>query len=133
MSCLADPDGAPIMILEVAERIQAPGPYLYKVFNALTKAGLVSSRRARQGGVKLVRPAREITLDQIAEAMDGEQWRSSCLMGLTTCSDGAPCPVHRFWTAERQRIFHELQTATLAEVTRFERSLPERPPHPALG
>jgi Rrf2 family protein len=125
MSCLADPGGAPIMIHEVAGRIKAPKPYLYKVFNALTKAGLVSSRRARQGGVILVRPAREVTLNQIAVAMDGERWRTSCLMGLSACSDGVPCPVHSFWTAERKRIFHELQSATLADVARFERTLPD--------
>ena len=110
------------MVQEVADWIGAPGPYLSKVFHALGKAQLVVTKRGRRGGVVLMRPAKEITLDQIAEAMDGDGWRTSCLLGLATCSDERACPVHAFWTEERTRIFNELQSATLADVARFERT-----------
>jgi len=131
LSCLEDPGGSPIMVQDVADWIGAPGPYLSKVFHALGKAGLVVTKRGRRGGVILVRPAKEITLDQIAEAMDGDGWRTSCLLGLATCSDERACPVHAFWTEERTRIFNELQHATLADVARFERT--HRLAHPAVG
>ena len=70
----------------------------------------------------LARPAREITLETIAVAVDGEDWKESCLLGLSTCSDERACPVHAFWTAERKRIQAELQQTTLADVARFERT-----------
>ena len=107
---------------DVAEWIGAPGPYLSKVFHALGKARLVATKRGRNGGVILMRPAKEITLDQIAGAMDGEEWQTSCLLGLATCSDERACPVHTFWTEERKRILQELQTTTLADVAKFERT-----------
>jgi len=122
LSCLDDPGGEPILVQSVAEWIGAPGPYLSKVFHALGKAQLVVTKRGRNGGVILMRPAREITLDMIAGAMDGEEWQSSCLLGLATCSDERACPVHTFWTEERVRILTELQTTTLADVARFERT-----------
>jgi Rrf2 family protein len=129
LSCLDDPGGEPIMVQDVAQWIGAPGPYLSKVFHALGKARLVDTKRGRRGGVILVRPAKEITLEQIADAMDGDEWRTSCLLGLTTCSDERACPVHAFWTTERTRIYNELQGTTLADVARFERS--HRLAHPA--
>jgi Rrf2 family protein len=122
LSCLDDPGGEPILVQSVAEWIGAPGPYLSKVFHALGKAQLVATKRGRNGGVILMRPAREITLDMIAGAMDGEDWQTSCLLGLATCSDERACPVHTFWTAERMRILTELQSTTLADVARFERT-----------
>ena len=122
LSCLDDPGGEPIRVQSVAEWIGAPGPYLSKVFHALGKAQLVATKRGRNGGVILMRPAREITLDMIAGAMDGEEWQSSCLLGLATCSDERACPVHTFWTEERKRILNELVTTTLADVARFERT-----------
>ena len=122
LSCLDDPGGEPILVQDVAEWIGAPGPYLSKVFHALGKAQLVATKRGRNGGVILMRPAREITLDQIAGAMDGEEWQSSCLLGLATCSDERACPVHAFWTEERKRILQELQNTTLADVAKFERT-----------
>lgn len=122
LSCLDDPGGEPILVQDVAEWIGAPGPYLSKVFHALGKAQLVATKRGRNGGVILMRPAREITVDQIASAMDGEEWQSSCLLGLATCSDERACPVHHFWTEERKRILRELQVTTLADVAKFERT-----------
>lgn len=122
LSCLDDPGGEPILVQSVAEWIGAPGPYLSKVFHALGKAQLVATKRGRNGGVVLMRPAREISLDMIAAAMDGEEWQTSCLLGLATCSDERACPVHSFWTEERKRILNELQTTTLADVARFERT-----------
>jgi Rrf2 family protein len=122
LSCLDDPGGDPILVQDVAEWIGAPGPYLSKVFHALGKARLVATKRGRNGGVILMRPAKEITLDQIAGAMDGEEWQTSCLLGLATCSDERACPVHTFWTEERKRILQELQTTTLADVAKFERT-----------
>ena len=122
LSCLEDPGGSPVLVQDVAVWIGAPGPYLSKVFHALGKAQLVTTKRGRNGGVTLARPAREITLETIAVAVDGEDWKESCLLGLSTCSDERACPVHAFWTAERKRIQAELQQTTLADVARFERT-----------
>jgi Rrf2 family protein len=122
LSCLDDPGGEPILVQDVAVWIGAPGPYLSKVFHALGKAQLVATKRGRNGGVILMRPAREITLDSISAAMDGEEWQASCLLGLATCSDERACPVHTFWSEERKRILAELQHTTLADVARFERT-----------
>lgn len=122
LSCLEDPGGSPVLVQDVAEWTGAPGPYLAKVFNALTKAGLVVAKRGNKGGVILARPAVAITLDEVAEALDGTGWLCECLLGLTECTDERACPVHTFWKEEREKIHAQLKGTTLADVARFERT-----------
>jgi Rrf2 family protein len=56
--------------LSKAEAI--PSNYLVQILNELRTAGLITSRRGKQGGYALARPAGEITLHDIVEAVEGE-------------------------------------------------------------
>lgn len=121
LSCLEDPGGQPVLVQDVAAWTGAPGPYLAKIFSTLARAGLVIGKRGNQGGVILAKPAKEVTLDQLAEVLDSAGWRTSCLLGLEECSDERACPVHAFWKDIREKIHGELSALTLADVARFER------------
>jgi Rrf2 family protein len=136
LSCLDDPGGQPVLVQDVAARTGAPGPYLAKIFSALAKAGLVVGKRGNQGGVILARPAKQISLSELAEVLDDAGWRSSCLLGLMECSDERDCPVHLFWKGERERIHGELTKVSLADVAKFERerqSANDLPPRQRLN
>ncbi len=54
--------GAPYMLQEIAESEGCSLKYLGHVLAALTKAGLLKSRKGRGGGYCLRRPALEITV-----------------------------------------------------------------------
>jgi Rrf2 family protein len=45
--------------------------FLNKVLGELTSAGLLLSERGKDGGYRLTRPARSITLLDVVEAVDG--------------------------------------------------------------
>ena len=79
-----------------------------------------TAKRGVKGGVVLARPASEITLAQVSEALNGEDCRCTCLLGLTECSDDRGCPVHLFWKEQRELIFAEVSKTTLADLARFE-------------
>lgn len=122
LSCLEDPGGAPVLVQDVAARTGIPRAYLSKLMNSLAHKGLIHAKRGNKGGVILAQPASEITLDVIAEAVDGDAWRRDCLLGFSTCSDDRGCPTHVFWKEERERIHAHLQKNTLADIARFERN-----------
>ena len=63
-----------------------------KVFQKLVHAGLLQSAKGRGGGFCLARPAHEIRLIQIVEAMEGPQAYDRCVVGLERCTDHMPCP-----------------------------------------
>ena len=49
-----------------------PANYLVQILNELRGAGLIVSKRGKQGGYALARAPQKISLTQIVEAVDGE-------------------------------------------------------------
>ncbi len=63
--------GEPIQIRAIADRQAIPQRYLEQIFVRLRRAGLIDSKRGPGGGYRLARPAGEITLCEIVEAVEG--------------------------------------------------------------
>lgn len=55
----------------LAEYYDLPAPYLAKQLKTLVRAGLLTATTGPRGGFRLARPAAEITLLQLVEAVDG--------------------------------------------------------------
>jgi len=65
------PEGTAAQATQIAERQGIPKQYLDQLMLILRKAGLIESVRGRQGGYKLARPARTITLLDVIVALEG--------------------------------------------------------------
>lgn len=107
---------------DIAACSGVPSAYLAKIFKRLVDAGILESKRGWSGGTKLARTPEEISLLEIASALEGEDFLKGCLLGEAYCSDERACPMHVFWKAERARIEKELRSKSLAEVIKFEKS-----------
>jgi Rrf2 family protein len=116
LSCLDKHGKRLVLVKEIAKRTGVPQPYLAKVLNSLVSAGLVVSKRGCHGGVALARPAEEISLLDVAYAIEGEEVLPECVLGLRVCSFPDLCPTHDFWIVEREKIRAELDSITMAEV-----------------
>jgi Rrf2 family protein len=116
VAALPDPE----LIREVAECSGVSAPYLAKLVRKLAEAGIVHSKRGYKGGVQLARLPEEITLLELAAAIDGPQDFDRCLIGLEACSDARACPAHAFWKKTREDIRDTLRRTTLAGVIEFE-------------
>lgn len=55
----------------IAERRGMPLQFLEQLFGTLRRAGLLESRRGAGGGYLLARPAEEITVLDVVQALDG--------------------------------------------------------------
>ncbi len=117
MSCLDDPDGSPSSVPNVAMCTRIPKTYLSKVFQILAAKGFVKTKRGSKGGILLSRPSEDITLWEIAEAMEGPGWIGNCLLGIPQCQ--GDCPTHEFWDEERGRIEEKLRSITIKEMADF--------------
>ena len=71
----------------LAEYFDVPPAYLAKQMQALSKAGLVISHRGSSGGYQLSRPAEEISLWDITEAVEGAKPSFRC----QEIRQGGPC------------------------------------------
>jgi Rrf2 family protein len=63
--------GTPASAGQLAEHFDVPPAYLAKQLQVLVRAGVLAATTGPRGGFRLARPAEEITLLQVVEAVDG--------------------------------------------------------------
>jgi len=80
-----DTDGGLVPLSEISERQDISVSYLEQLFALLRREGLVHARRGPGGGYVLSRPADEISVTDVIEAIDGP---ISSLMNLSKESSG---------------------------------------------
>jgi len=69
---LARAGDRPVPIAQVAERRGMPVQFLEQLFSTLRRDGLLSSQRGVRGGYSLARPAEEISVLDVVQALDGK-------------------------------------------------------------
>lgn len=117
LNVLADePADRWVLRTTIAEAGDLPAPFMGKILKDLVRAGLLVSVRGRGGGYRLARPAAQIRLIDIREAIDGAKDLDTCAVGLDPCSDETPCPLHEDFKQVRETIREYLTTTTLAQV-----------------
>ena len=82
----ADPDRY-LTAGEISRMISGSEAHLAKVMRRLVRAGLVASVRGPGGGFRMARPAGEISLLEIFEAVEGKFEISDCLVDHPCCEE----------------------------------------------
>ncbi len=123
-------DGAEsvVPLAEIAEHDGMPLAYLEHLVARLRKAGLLDSRRGSRGGYLLARPAEQITMAEVVEALEGSIAPIECISqsadGSIVCSRESGragsyshvCPTKLLWTRVRFSIVRTLKDTTLADL-----------------
>lgn len=108
--------GEPVPVQAIGERQGIPARYLEQIFQRLRRAQLVAGKRGPGGGYVLARPASEISLRDVVEAVEGRAERWLAL------EPGARPPVpYRpafLWPRLADRFAEVLATTTLADLCR---------------
>lgn len=108
---------------------QVPYPFLRRVLARLTAAGLVVSVRGRAGGVRLARPARAITLLDIAQAVDPDAITlNRCLEAAGTCAREAGCRAHVALARVQRDLRQALRAVNIHDLTKPQPHRKEKKP-----
>lgn len=115
----------PASLAQIAEDNGLPFAYLEHLAARLKKAGLVESRRGPRGGYLLAKPAGEISMAQIVEALEGQIAPIECISstgeGAVSCTrEGETneiCPTKILWTRVQGSIVRSLTEMTLEDLT----------------
>ncbi len=119
---LADvPEGKYAMVKNIAEECDIPTHFLAKILQQLARKGFLRSSKGPTGGFTLRRPADEINLLEIVDAIDGLEEYQRCLGGMAECNDDAPCGMHDSWKELRARILDYLEDTSIADVAEAQR------------
>jgi Rrf2 family transcriptional regulator, iron-sulfur cluster assembly transcription factor len=98
---------------DICREQDVPESFLAKIFQSLTRAGLVTSHRGAHGGFSLARPAHEITVRKVVEAIDGPIALNACVLWPEECQRSAGCPMHVVWEHAQERMMSVLDEVTV--------------------
>ncbi|OIR03980.1 HTH-type transcriptional regulator CymR [mine drainage metagenome] len=131
---LAAVDGdAQVSIREVAEARAMPLPFVRRLVGSLVKAGILKTVRGASGGLRLARPANEISLLDIVEAMEGRIALNRCTHGGKGCPLASRCPIQGVWCEADRALRESLAAARFDLLARNTpgHALAHRALHPA--
>ena len=116
MIVLADEDGTAMTATQIAGRTKVPRSYLAQVMADLSRGGLVEPRIGRLGGYRLSKPAEEISLLAVIEAIEGDTRRTTCVMRNAPCSIDGRCTAHAAFFDAQDAWRAALQRSSLASA-----------------
>ena len=99
----------------IAAGTQVPQGYLAKVLQRLHKAGLVTAQRGLGGGYSLSRPANEITIHEVVNAVDPVTRIHVCPIGLTE-SSASLCSLHEYLDGINAKVERDFKANTVAGI-----------------
>ena len=102
---------------EVADRTQLARGYLEQMVVPLKNASLLRGISGRHGGYLLARPAEDIRIAQIIEAMIGPIAIVSCVNVPESCNRTDYCDCHLLWSLISLHIKEDLNAYTLADIS----------------
>lgn len=114
MSCLAALGECGGTNQLISQATHVPQTYLSKVMRDLVRAGLVRSTRGRNGGFYLARPASEISVLDIVNAVDPIRRIVECPLGNPL--HVALCPLHRCIDDALDQVEKSFQQARLSSI-----------------
>lgn len=108
------PEGASISSSIIARETKVPQGYLSKVLRDLVVADLVVSQRGPNGGFTLARPASQITILDVVNAVEPLKRIASCPLGNP--KHITLCPLHQRLDRAMDMVEKEFKSTTLAAL-----------------
>ncbi len=100
----------------IAAKQSIPPSFLAKIISQLSVAGLVQTSRGAHGGVSLARPADQINLREVIEAIDGPILLNECVSEGHICRFEDRCPIHDIWVDTQADLIRRLNEATFDKL-----------------
>ena len=110
---------------EMAETYDIPGGLLAKVLQRLAQDGFVASQHGKKGGYTLARPASQISVAEIVQAIDGTLSLTECSSDDGNCLQFETCNVKSPLQRLHDRVVRMLSTLTIAQMVEQESEVPQ--------
>ena len=115
---LSESSGEVLSAQALAERCRLELPTVSKLLKLLTRAGLVQSFRGANGGYRVDRLSREISVAEIIAAIEGPIAMTECSIDTGLCQQEDNCNLRSNWQRISLAVAEAMQQVTLAEMAR---------------
>ena len=113
----AHTEGKPIALADVAERQEISLSYLEQLFSRLRRQKLVVSIRGPGGGYRLSRPAADLYIAEVVDAVSESLDTTRC-GNKGDCQNGEKCLTHHLWSDLSDQIHQFLSEISLGDLMR---------------
>ena len=109
--------GDRVSLKAIAKEINSPEAFTAKILQALARHKVINSTKGAHGGFEIEKTLiSSIKLSHIVNAIDGDSIYSGCGLGLHTCDEDHPCPVHFKFKSIREELKLMLENTNLEEL-----------------
>ena len=112
-------NGRVVPLSEVSKEQDVPEKFLAKIFQSLSKAGLVKSHRGVKGGFTLAKAPEEITVRELLETIQGPYVLAKCIHDHKECKKSENCPVRHLLNITLHCILDKFENYTLADMLKW--------------
>jgi Rrf2 family protein len=104
---------------EISEEYKIPRSFLAKILQKLVKAKIVRSYRGVKGGFSLAKQARDISVLNVLEAIEGKLALNLCLPDKKLCNFSRHCPVSAVWATAQAKVVEVLSKSNFEDMARY--------------
>ncbi len=110
-------EGERVKIGEVAEHTGTPEAFTAKVLSTLSRHELLHSIKGPYGGFEMdQQQMHQVRLADIVSAIDGDKLFEGCALGLTTCNEDKPCPMHNSFVQIRTDLKNMMESTSIYDL-----------------
>jgi Rrf2 family iron-sulfur cluster assembly transcriptional regulator len=110
-------------IKKISSDLSLPKPFLAKILQQLAKQKILSSTKGPHGGFSLSRDPKTITLFDIVNTIDGDDFFTNCVMHNGSCAgmktDSPHCPLHDDYEKTRADLIQLFSKRTIYELVQM--------------
>mgnify|MGYP000870743683 CR=1 FL=1 len=110
------PEGEVLSTKFISTRQDIPEDFLKKTLKLMVLADLVTTQRGAHGGIRLIKPADEITLLDVITAIEGPIALNVCLVPGYKCPNQPDCAVSAALARAQKALTAELAKVTLVDL-----------------
>jgi Rrf2 family protein len=107
------PAGTRVQRAALAEETGVPESFLSKVLQGLVRASMIASRTGLNGGFELIAQAKETTMLDVIEAIDGPVALNTCVATGQGCERQKFCAAHFVWLDAQEAVTRVLRSASI--------------------
>lgn len=117
---LAERDREKVVPLsEIAHAQDVPEKFLAKIFQNLTKAGIVRSHRGVKGGFTLGKDPALVTMKDVVETIQGPYRIIKCLDDRDCCEKYADCPIRTVLEEAETQLLKVFEKYSIADLIKL--------------
>jgi Rrf2 family transcriptional regulator, iron-sulfur cluster assembly transcription factor len=102
---------------EIAKAVDSPEAYTSKILQALSRNFIINSDKGPHGGFSMnKKQLDEVNLSAVVNTIDGDAIYNGCGLGLKSCGDDEPCPLHGQFKFVREELRKMLETTLIKSL-----------------